>query len=343
MAMPPDGRRPACATQSAIETGPDRPNLAGPWPGSARVSRAARWTSSPRRIVPGRSTSPKTPNIRSLPSTQAAVVLDRAERVEVALRRSRGRGSSSRSGRPASLMRRIASPIPTRRPTQVSSSWASAAFELDQHPEAPGVDGAGAEDAGERARSSRRRRCWPDCARRVPPGRSQRTMRISRPQESPQSGSPTARSTTCPTPVRPWIARLDGLAEPRPRPRRPCRRGTSAAGPWRLGIGLRLDLDHRRPRSSWSTAGSSRRSGRTAGPRGRPLGQARSRRGARARGCAPARSRRLTVGMVADATGRRAGRPDLTSGRRRTASRGSARGAPPRCPSPGRGACRAGR
>ena len=33
----------------------------------------------------------------------------------------------------------------------------------------------------------------------------------------------------------------------------------------------------------------------------------------------------------------------LTSGRRRSASPGSARGAPPRCPSSGRGACRAGR
>ena len=34
---------------------------------------------------------------------------------------------------------------------------------------------------------------------------------------------------------------------------------------------------------------------------------------------------------------------DLTSGRRRSASPGSARGAPPRCPSRGRAACRAGR
>ena len=155
---------------------------------------------------PGRSTSPQHAEHQVLAVDEAAVVLDRAERVEVALRRCPGRGSSSRSAASgcADAQDRLAEPDPAADPGVLLVRLA--ALELDQHPEPAGVDVADAEHcrasaASEPSVTRRGRVARPRPAGPVAADDPDRRDRRSRRQRL----APTGPRRCDRRPVRPWI------------------------------------------------------------------------------------------------------------------------------------------
>ena len=168
-------------------------------------------TSSPRRIRPGRSTSASTPKSACLPSrrpryemivrsvsrsTLAGVRMLRRDRAAgVGLGHPQDRVADRRSGRRS-----------TCPPRAASAPWRSMSIRKRR------ASTASTPAWRASSRSDPSETMLVGLPARVPPGRSQRTTRIARPAIG-ASASPHGPMTTWPTPVRPWIGRLDGLAE----------------------------------------------------------------------------------------------------------------------------------
>ena len=292
-------------------------------------------------MVPGCATSPRTPKSAYLPS--------RSPRYAMSVR------STSKSRLPVSgswvVMAHRASglvtfitalPIATRFPIQVSSSCgpvsASSMSIRKRRGSTASTPPWRASSASEPSDTM-----LVGLPLRVPPGRSQRTRVMGRPQNA-DSASAQGPRTTCPMPVRPWIGVSIGsprvTSSSRTRPSGNVSRRVVPSGSVCAAIWTSPGTTSRSTSRFVSSARKNRRSSAT------PSSVTEITAGcSRPRLRTGAIEKRVTVGIrgcYRTATSRGA-RSNATSGTHQNESRGSGRGAPPRCPSSGCASCRAGR